>query len=234
LQKIIFDPKKKFVNLLVISVAPVFIILVYIYFRDKYEKEPIGLLLLSLFSGSLVAVAAILIENFLSTFNTYTETYRSAAYNAFVVASFSEETCKFLALYLLIWRNKNFNERFDGIVYAVFVSLGFAMIENLFYVYSGGMSTGVVRAFTAIPLHAFTGIFMGFYLGFARFQVGNKMANFILAFVIPFLIHGLYDFFLMTQQAIMIAVWLPFFIYLWIKSFRKMKTLSDLSKEDLI
>lgn len=219
-------------NLLILSIAPVFIIAVYIYFRDKYEKEPLNLLLLSLFAGSLICIFAIFIENLISQLNFFTDKIATAFFDAFAVAAFTEEFLKYITVLILVWRNKNFNERFDGIVYAVFVSLGFALIENIFFVFKSGMSTGIVRAVTAVPLHAFTGVFMGFYLGLAKFISEKRNYRLFLAFFFPFIIHGLYDFFLMTQNAVFILIWLPFFIIIWIKSFRKIKNLSDSSWND--
>lgn len=115
-------------NLLLISVAPVFIILVYIYYRDKYEKEPIALLMKGLLAGILCVFPVILTEQIVSSLLPvlFSENIGMAFGNAFLVAGLCEETFKLIAVYILIWKNPNFNERFDGIVYAVFVSLGFA------------------------------------------------------------------------------------------------------------
>ena len=96
-----------------------------------------------------------------------------AAYTAFIVAALTEEGMKFLAFYFFFWKNRNFNERFDGIVYAVYISLGFAGIENILYVFTGGYSVGVIRALTAVPAHALFGIVMGYYFGMAKFNPGR-------------------------------------------------------------
>src|SRR5680860_1439985 len=108
-------------NLILLSLAPVFIILGYIYFRDKYEKEPIRLLLFALLAGAITVIPILFVEQFLSVFTNLFSGLFSAAWNAFVVAAFSEELFKFIALYLLIWKSPEFNEKFDGIVYAVFI-----------------------------------------------------------------------------------------------------------------
>ena len=104
-------------NLLIIALAPVLIILIYVYVRDKYEKEPIGLLIKALFAGAFVVVPIIFVESFLSIYGGMFTGYTSVAYTAFVVAAFTEELFKFIALYIVIWKNKEFNEKFDGIVY---------------------------------------------------------------------------------------------------------------------
>ncbi len=123
-------------NILFISLAPVFIILLYVYYRDKYEREPWKMLLKALVIGGLVSVPTIFVEMFLSSFAPESK-ISNAAYTAFVVAGFTEESLKYLAFILIIWNSKHFNEKFDGIVYAVFISLGFAGIENIIYVSEG-------------------------------------------------------------------------------------------------
>ena len=88
------------------SLAPVFIILFYIYFRDKYEKEPLGLLGKAVLAGMLMVIPILIVERLLSAFMPPLGKVASAAYNAFLVAGSTEELFKYLALYLLVWKNK--------------------------------------------------------------------------------------------------------------------------------
>lgn len=215
-------------SLLAISFAPILIILFYIYFRDKYEKEPIGILLKTFIAGTLITIPIIYIEislgNFWSNnFEFKTPKILSAGYNAFVVAALTEELFKFTAFFILVWRNKNFNENFDGIVYALFISLGFATVENVLYVFQNGMGTGLLRAFTAVPAHALFGIAMGYYLGLAKNIDFDKTKNVILGFFIPFILHGIYDFILMSEINFLLLFFIPFIIFMFIFGMRKMK-----------
>lgn len=215
-----------------LALAPVFIILFYVYFRDKYEKEPIGLLLKALLAGALITIPIYFVEIGLSSFGqSHLDPNSNIIWGAFVVAGGTEEVFKYLALYLIIWANKNFNEGFDGIVYAVFISLGFAGIENLLYVLQGGLNVGWIRAITAVPAHAFFGITMGYYFGSARFSAdGMARANMIRALVWPIILHGFYDYCLMSGIPILLLAFIPFILYLWIQGFKKMKELSDQSQ----
>ena len=182
-------------SILIIALAPVIIIAFYIYYRDKYEKEPFGMLFKSLLLGAVIALPAGLIELALTPLlNYFPVICRAFIDNIFVVA-FTEEVFKYAAVLLLIWRNKFFNERFDGIVYATFVSLGFAALENIFYVADSGAGVGILRAFLAVPGHALWGIFMGYQLGLAKFVPAERPKRLLLAFIIPFIGHGIYDFF---------------------------------------
>lgn len=215
-------------NLILISLAPVFIIAGYIYFRDKYEKEPWRVLIRALIIGVAITLPVILLERLLSLYLPYNH-MSAAAYSAFIVASFSEESLKYLGFMLFIWKSRHFNEKFDGIVYAVFISLGFALVENILYVMDGGVSVGLIRSLTAVPAHALFGILMGFYFGMAKFFPAKRTNYLLLAWSLPWLFHGFYDFCLMSEHYLLLILFLPFLAFLWITGFRKMKYLSDRS-----
>ncbi len=204
---------------LAVALAPVFIILIYIYVRDKYEKEPLSLLLKSLFFGGLIVLPVIYVETSLTTISAFATRVSAAFYDAFIVAAITEEVFKFAVLYWLIKKSPEFNERFDGIVYAVFISLGFAAIENILYVFDSGLNTGIVRAFTAVPAHAFFGVSMGYYFALSKFKTENTRLNLIKALLIPIILHGIYDFILMVGNPITMLFFIPFLIYLWINGF---------------
>ena len=216
-------------ELLILSLAPVFIIAGYVYFRDKYEKEPVRLLLFALLAGALSVIPILFLEFFLSKVAVIFNGLLAAAWNAFAVAAFSEELFKFIALYLLIWKSAEFNEKFDGIVYAVFVSLGFAAVENVLYVTGNGFSTGITRAITAIPAHAIFGVTMGFYFGMAKFYVKERARLKRKALFLPILLHGIYDFILFTGYAWLTILLIGFVVYLYISGLKRIKKLSDQS-----
>ena len=216
--------------LLILALAPAIILMMYIYFRDKYEKEPIMLILKGILLGAVVIFPVGLIENYITGFGVGLTKIPKAAYDGFIVAGATEEAFKFLMVFILIWRNRNFNEKFDGIVYAVSVSLGFAAIENLFYVFSdNSMQVGILRAFTAVPGHTIFGIVMGFYLGLARFSTQDRGKWLLKAFTIPWLLHGIYDFMLMSGHPILILTFIPFLIFMYRFGLKRMKELSEQS-----
>jgi protease PrsW len=216
-------------DILLISLAPVFIIAGYIWFRDKYEREPIRLLIYSLLAGAFIILPVLFVEGIISQIGEALGGLSLAVWKAFAVAGFTEEIFKYLALFLLFWKSREFNDKYDGIVYGTFISLGFAGVENVLYVVSEGYVTGLVRAFTAVPAHAIFGITMGFYFGLARFYPKKRNTMKIRAFFIPFLLHGIYDFILMTGIEWLWIVFLGFLIFLIITGLRRLKNLSDLS-----
>lgn len=120
---------------------------------------------------------------------------------AFLTAAVPEEFLKLLVLLLYSARHEEFDEPMDGVVYGVAASLGFATLENVLYVLSGGLTLGVLRALTAVPGHAFLGAIMGYFVGQARFRLGDRRNLLIAAFVVPTLLHGCYDFPLLSLSA---------------------------------
>lgn len=216
-------------NLLILSLAPVLIIAGYVYFRDKYEKEPIRLLLFALLAGAVTVIPILFVEQFIDGFTEFFSGLTAVAWKAFVGAALPEELFKYLALYLLIWKSREFNEKFDGIVYAVFVSLGFAGVENMLYVMQGGVATGISRAITAVPAHAIFGVTMGFYFGLAKFYEKEQKQLKMKALLYPILLHGIYDFILMTGFQWLTFVFIAFVIFLYISGLKRIKTLSGQS-----
>ena len=216
-------------NLLAAAIAPVLIIALYIYYRDKYDKEPFAMLAKALVLGMLIVIPILLMENllmkFMPLFNFSTRL--SAFWNAFIVAAFSEEFWKFIALYTLIWKSKYFDERIDGIVYAVFISLGFAMVENIMYVMDGGSNVALMRSFTAVPAHALFGVTMGYYLSLSKFvsDEPTRKSYLTYALISPIVLHGVYDFIIMAEEPLGMLVFIPFIIYLWRTGFKRIKAL---------
>jgi RsiW-degrading membrane proteinase PrsW (M82 family) len=222
-------------TLLSFSLAPVILFIWFIYSRDKYEKEPKKMLILSVLFGALTVIPVFFIETWLAgywenKYNYPSNKMMTAAYDAFVVAAFTEELFKYLVFVLFIWRNKNFNEKFDGIVYASFISLGFAAIENIMYTLSGGIGTGLIRAFTAVPAHTIFGITMGYFFAWAKFRSNKRFLYLLLAFFVPILLHGIYDFILMSQNNYLLLLFLPFLAFMVVIGFRQMKHLSSISR----
>jgi protease PrsW len=215
--------------LLLLALAPAVIIMMYVYFRDRYEKEPVKLILKGVLLGAIIIFPVGMIENPLLAMGKDMDRISKAAWDGFIVAGATEEAFKFFMVFILIWRNRNFNEKFDGIVYAVSVALGFATIENLFYVFSdNSLQVGLVRAFTAVPGHAIFGIVMGYYLGLARFSE-HKGKKLLLALFIPWLLHGAYDFMLMSKYTWLLITFIPFLFYMYLEGLKRMKDFNQQS-----
>lgn len=182
--------------LLALALAPGAAIALYIYLKDKHEREPLGLLLLSFFYGALSVIVTLLISMPLELILINKQSAAELFADAFFKVALVEEFSKFIFIRFILFRNKNFNEPFDGIVYAAMVGMGFATLENILYVYQFGIPTGIMRMFTAVPAHACFAILMGYYLGRAKFTHQRKLYYSLLALISATVFHGLYDYFL--------------------------------------
>ncbi len=238
-------------NAILISLAtlPVIVLAIFIYRKDKFEKEPLRMLAKAFFFGCLSVIPAILIEQalqlgFFYMGGKYMSGIVTGIYNGFIVAGCSEELCKLALLALAVWKAPDFNEYFDGIVYATFVALGFAGVENIMYVlnqstFESAIMTGGVRAILSVPAHFLFGVGMGYYFALAKFNPGKRRQNLWKAFVYPMLLHGTFDALLMIPEAMgesgawMSAVLFPVFIYfdvkLWKVAMRHLKGLQEMS-----
>ena len=187
-------------SLVALSLAPGIAIAVYFYIKDKYEKEPLRAIVFSFFLGCLSVIPALFLETFfMSKFPFDAHNILITAVNAFVIVAGAEELSKFFML-KYFFKNPNFNEPYDGIFYGVMISLGFAAVENLSYVYDGGFAVGVLRMFTAVPAHAIFGAVMGYYFGLAWQFPKQKLNYMIRGLVAAILLHGAYDFFLFQEN----------------------------------
>lgn len=188
--------------LIAAAVVPAVFLLIRVYRADRLEPEPSGLLLSLILRGVFATVIAMVLEELGSALLGSVYTENSLPYNVimyFVIVAFSEEGAKYILLRRRTWRSDAFNCQFDGVVYAVFVSLGFALWENLGYVAMYGLSTALVRAVTAVPGHACFGVFMGVWYGLAKRLHGqgkdgaSKLCR-VLALLLSAFLHGCYDY----------------------------------------
>ena len=220
--------------LFALALIPVIGLLIFIYFNDKKEKEPIWLLLLLFGVGAASVVSAIVLEligGLILGAVFPTDSVIKGTLDAMLIVAPAEELGKFIVLRSITWKNKHFNYSYDAIVYAVFVSLGFAALENITYVFGSGVGTAILRMFTAVPGHACFGVFMGFFYSKAKYaSLTNKKgacAGFTaLAILIPTIVHGIYDGILMgggsSDEAILsglsLILWIGFVIALFVVS----------------
>lgn len=213
--------------LLISAIAPSLALLYYVYLRDKYEKEPRKLLFKAFALGSLAVIPIVIVELRLDLFDLATDSLVAVGYTAFVVAGLVEEGFKYFIFWFFVWKNKNFNERYDGIVYSVFISLGFATTENIGYVMLSGFHTAFIRSLTAVPAHALFGIIMGYYFGKARFSEDRlRKKSLLFALIIPIALHGVYDFILFSKSTALLIIFIPYMLYLWKRGLNHVDELS--------
>lgn len=234
------------------ALLPVVLLLYFIYRQDKTHPEPIGKLLITFFVGCFSVVPALLLEECLSLAQPSPSSFPilSGIYGGYVVAGTSEELCKLLLLLLVIWRSPHFDEYFDGIIYATFLSLGFACVENIAYVIGGDdpISTALMRGLLSVPAHFLFAVTMGYYVSLAKFDPANRRKHLCRAFFYPMLLHGTYDAILMISTnltsstpnpglinngvcSVLFILFIAFDIRLWKWGIRRIKNMQRRSQE---
>ena len=195
---------------LIMAVAPAVLILFYYYRQDKAKPEPKGLITKIFFLGFASIIPAIIIELILDQVAGFFAFLPLIYYliKSFIVAGFIEENLKLFVVKQFAYKDVHFDEVMDGIVYAVVASMGFACFENVLYVSGGGWSLALLRAFTAVPLHAVASGIMGYYIGKAKFAGSDSDEAKLISkgLMIAVLIHGAYDFFLFSMPVLGDAV----------------------------
>ncbi len=218
-----------------LAVIPTLLLILYIYKKDGLEQEPKDLLVKLFGFGALTVISAVILEvigTIIVGMVIETEGMLFTLIDAFIITACSEELGKYVVLKKVTWNHEAFNYIFDGVVYGMFVSLGFATIENILYVAEGGVLIAILRALTSVPGHAMFGMYMGKHYGQAKKYANQdneveKQRSLRKAVLIPILLHGFYDFCVMVGNAWFLLVFLIFEIVFTVVSFKKLKKLSS-------
>ena len=188
---------------LLLAILPPLLIAYYVYQKDKYDKEPKSLIIKSFLFGCVAIIPAIFLETIYD---------QSLFPNLFLYAFFGialiEEGVKYFFLKNYMYKKEEFNEPMDGIVYAVMIGLGFATVENIFYVFKyeeQGLFVAISRMFTAIPLHAVSGVVLGYFVGLAKFSQ-NKQPLLYKGLFLAVLIHALYNYFIFLGHGFIFSI----------------------------
>lgn len=214
-------------------IAPLYLI-VYTYKNDRTTKEPIGLIIKLFILGALSVIPIIVVEEALTYLGDYLNISSYLVYNlfdGFIIAGMSEESFKYIFLKLGSWKHKSFDTSYDGIIYAVTVSMGFAIVENITYCIGDSLSTVLMRSLLSIPGHCAFGVVMGIFYARAKlFYDYGRMEEYHLdqrkAIIYPMLFHGLYDFCLMQGGEFML-VFVVVMILVYRQLFRNIKIMSN-------
>ena len=215
--------------LLIVAIVPALWLLRYYYKQDKAKPEPKGLITKVFLWGCLLVIPAIFLEiivgKFFKPFTTDSIIYQIII-KSFIIAGLVEEWLKRLVVKKTVYKNQHFDEVMDGIIYTIVASLGFATVENIFYVMNGGFSIAIARAFTSLPLHAITAGIMGYFIGKAKFAENHTIETkyFRIGLLIAVLIHGIYDFMVFSGARIStyIFIALPFILIFGFLYLRKL------------
>jgi len=210
-------------SILSAALAPGLSLLTYLYLRDKYEAEPIHMVLKVFLIGIFLVIPIMVLQRGIEIWLG-----QSDFTMAFVQSAGVEEFMKWFVLFHLLYNHTEFDEPYDGILYAGALSLGFATTENLLYSIFMPADFGamLMRALLPVSGHMLFGVIMGYYLGRAKFSPTKKKRNFylVLSVIVPIVLHGLYDWIIVMREQDWIFVIVPFMLLLWIFGLSKMKS----------
>ena len=236
--------------LTLLAVIPSVFLLIKVYQADKVEKEPAPLLFKLFIKGLESAFFAAVVEALLINFGLNTlvrlgliegeGSFLYHAIEAFLIVAVAEEGFKYYFLKKITWNHPAFDYRFDAVVYAVFVSLGFATIENILYVWGSqiesgtGLQLSVYRGVLSVPAHCVFAVAMGIHYGAAKYAQGHEQfdleeAGLRKAFLVPVLMHGFFDFALMMNQPLYTGL---FFLFVILADYRALKAVGRASQTD--
>lgn len=209
------------VTILITALLPIVILGIYIYRKDSSVPEPVGQLVKAFVFGVISIFVSLCISipfSLMGLFPDEPKTVLDSIAISFWGAAIPEEIAKFVMLWLVLRKNKYFDEKMDGIVYAVCVSLGFAALENVMYLFDNiesFVSVGITRGIFSVPGHFCFGVLMGYYYSLAKFYPIGKSKNWVLALIAPILVHGVYDSILFTMNVSTGISTVLFFVFLY-------------------
>ena len=227
--------------LFLLALLPVVLLGYLIYSKDS-EKEPIKLLLKLFIGGILSAGLTLGVSYLLNQFFPDVLYHQgmsgiSLFIYTFFFVSLVEEISKFIVTYFISYHNREYDQFYDMIVYAVFIALGFAWIENLLYVYEGGFQIALLRGLVAVPTHVSVAVFMGYYLSLSKIADLNhdssKIKYLLLSVLVPMILHGIYDYLIYSSNYFCVYLYYFFIIILYIRAYRKVM-FSSLMRQKLI
>ncbi|CAM3879960.1 glutamic-type intramembrane protease PrsW [Mesobacillus zeae] len=206
------------------GIAPGLALLSYFYLRDQYDSEPLSMVFKTFIFGALLVFPIMFVQYVIST-----EIGSQSEFSqAFLNVGLLEEFFKWFIVYYTVFKHVVFDEPYDGIVYGASVSLGFASVENIFYLFSNGLEFALGRALLPVSSHALFGVIMGYYLGKGKFSGDSQLKWILLSLMIPIFLHGSYDYILFTLENWLTPM-IPFMVFLWWLGLVKVKKARVLS-----
>lgn len=204
------------------AITPGLSLLSYFYLKDQYEPEPLKLVLKMFMVGALVVFPIMILQYIMNP-------YLPGVFGqSFVVSGMMEEGIKWFLFYILIFGHTEFDEPYDGIVYSVAIAVGYATIENLFYIFlikDSVLKLIWTRAFLPVSGHALFGVTMGYY--FAKVKLGHGKKYAALSLLAPVVFHGIFNTLLHYSSFFALIMVVSFMIFLWIFSLLKANSMMN-------
>ncbi|CDQ19477.1 glutamic-type intramembrane protease PrsW [Halobacillus karajensis] len=205
--------------ILTAAISPAVAIMTFIYLSKRIELEPLPLIIRMFIIGVIMVFPIMFIQYAFEAENIF----HSPLVKSFFLAGLLEEFFKWFFLLFVAYRHSDFDHHYDGIIYGVAISLGFATIENIIYLFQNGIEIAILRAVFPVSSHALFGIVMGYYMGKAKFRTSRSSWCLFVGLWIPVAFHVMYDYIISVKEVTWMYWITPFMIILWVIGIRKIK-----------
>lgn len=209
--------------ILTAAISPAVALMTFIYLSKRIELEPLPLIIRMFIIGVIMVFPLTFIQYAFETEGLF----QTPFLKSFFLAGSLEEFFKWFFLLFVAYRHSAFDHHYDGIIYGVSISLGFATIENIIYIFSNGIEIALLRALFPVSSHALFGIIMGYYIGKAKFFESKTKLSLALGLFIPIVLHSSYDYLITVLEHTWVYYVTPFMIILWIIGFRKIRLANE-------
>ncbi|GAA5415390.1 protease PrsW [Paraliobacillus ryukyuensis] len=207
------------IALLSAGIAPALALMTFFYLKDRFNSEPLLPIVRSFINGALLVFPIMFVQYAFVAENVAQDPLISS----FLLTGLMEEFFKWFIFIFTVYKFADFDTPYDGIIYGVAISLGFATVENILYLFAHGIEYAFSRAVFPVSSHALFGVIMGYYLGKAKFKTTQPKRTMSIGLVLPFLLHGTYDYILQTSERNWIFILIPFMVILWLNAIKKVK-----------
>lgn len=205
--------------LLSVAIAPGLALFSYFYLRNQISAEPSRTLFHTFIYGAILTFPILFIQHVFEIEHIF----QSMFLRNVLFTSLLEEFFKWLILVMAIYQHVEFDDPYDGILYGASVSLGFATVENILYIFTFGMDTAFLRALLPVSSHAIFGVVMGYYLGRAKFALSESSKPLLfIALLAPLSLHMMYNG-ILSVKWISLYFMIPFMLFLWWLCLAKVK-----------
>ncbi|KGA99172.1 protease [Alkalihalobacillus alcalophilus ATCC 27647 = CGMCC 1.3604] len=208
------------------AIAPGMALLSYFYLRHQYSQDINGLVLRSFVIGAILVFPVMVLQYAFVVEGFFTDPISKSV----ILYGFFEEFFKWFLLFFIVYQHAKFKRHYDGIIFGVAISLGFASVENVFYLLAYGVETALGRALLPVTSHSLFGVIMGYYLGKSKMESENKGSYLLLALLVPVALHSLYDLILNLVSMYFLIAIIPFMILLWWFALHKVKLANQLDR----
>ncbi|ARK30280.1 glutamic-type intramembrane protease PrsW [Halalkalibacter krulwichiae] len=206
------------------AMAPGMALLSYFYLKNGYSSTTKSLVLRTFIIGILLVFPVMVLQYAFTVEGFFIHPFTKA----FILYGFIEEFFKWFLLWAFAYQHATFSRRYDGIVFGVSLSLGFATVENVFYLVANGLEAAIGRALLPVSSHALYGVIMGYYFGLAKVEKIGRRKNMVVALLLPVVLHGTYDFILLSFDIYFLIGLIPFMLVLWWVALNKVKRANEL------